>query len=298
MLSEFPDSDNEPEATTKVVDELYRLQNEASTSSATELCNTNSETEASIEPTVTIDVINQIYHTQNDFSSSDTESRDTHSQSDHYSDPDYVPESNNSTNTSLPLSGQEASPVDTNQGANFDPEPFSEETDQEASTKKIRPRKRKRKPETWLQNVRTKKIAAGEPYINKSGKHVPGRSIDEERLKFREVMWFSYGQSIEHDCVDDTSKIVEHLSQVWCRYRGSVFEPWKKVAVFRRNCSSSSVELHQKYTTPLGIKAAKLKDLKSLGQKGILPQYACDFYNSLVADDNVERDNLEDYDDD
>ncbi|GFO26194.1 hypothetical protein PoB_005269900 [Plakobranchus ocellatus] len=53
-----------------------------------------------------------------------------------------------------------------------------------------------------------------------------------------------------------------------------------------------------KYTTPFGIKAAKLKDLKSLSQKGTLPQYACDFYNSLVADDNVERDNPEDYDDD
>ncbi|GFO24751.1 hypothetical protein PoB_005125600 [Plakobranchus ocellatus] len=177
MLSEFPDSDNESEATTEVVDELCRLQNEASTSTATELCNTNSETEASIEPTVTIDVINQLYHTQNDVSSSDTGSCDTHSQSDHYSDPDYVPESNNITNSSLPLSSQETSPVDTNWGANFDPEPFSEETDQEASTKKIRPRKRKRKPEIWLQNVRSKKIAAGEPYINKSGKHVPGRSI-------------------------------------------------------------------------------------------------------------------------
>ncbi|GFO04393.1 hypothetical protein PoB_003089800 [Plakobranchus ocellatus] len=53
MLSEFPDSDNESEATTEVVDELYRLQNEASTNTATELCNINSETEASIEPTVT-----------------------------------------------------------------------------------------------------------------------------------------------------------------------------------------------------------------------------------------------------
>ncbi|GFO39008.1 hypothetical protein PoB_006551300 [Plakobranchus ocellatus] len=143
MLSKFPDSDNESEATTEVVDELYRLQNEASTSTATELCNTNSETEVSIEPTVTIDVINQLYHTQNDVSSSDTESCDTHFQSDHYSDPDYVLESNNITNTSLALSSQEASLVDTNQGANFDPEPFSEETDQEASTKKIRPRKRK-----------------------------------------------------------------------------------------------------------------------------------------------------------
>ncbi|GFN93194.1 hypothetical protein PoB_001970000 [Plakobranchus ocellatus] len=88
MLSDFADSDNESEATTEVVDELYRLQNEASTSTATELCNTNSETEASIEPTVTIDVINQLYHTQNDVSSSDTGSCDTHSQSDHYSDPD------------------------------------------------------------------------------------------------------------------------------------------------------------------------------------------------------------------
>ncbi|GFO26659.1 hypothetical protein PoB_005316400 [Plakobranchus ocellatus] len=134
ILSEFPDSDNESEATTEVVDELYRLQNEASTSTATELCNTNSETEVSIEPTVTIDVINQLYHPQNDVSSSDTESCDTHSQSDHHSDPDYVPESNKSTNTSLPLSSQETSPVDTNQGANFDPEPFSEETHQEAST--------------------------------------------------------------------------------------------------------------------------------------------------------------------
>ncbi|GFN75646.1 hypothetical protein PoB_000215200 [Plakobranchus ocellatus] len=111
-------------------------------------------------------------------------------------------------------------------------------------------------------------------------------------------MWFSYGQNIEHDCVDDTSKIVEHPSQVWCRYTGSVFEPWKKVAVFRRNWSSSSVELHQNILHSLGIKAAKLKDLESLSQKGILPQYACDFYNSLVADDNVERDNPEDYDDD
>ncbi|GFO24627.1 EF-hand domain-containing protein d1 [Plakobranchus ocellatus] len=67
MLSEFPDSDNESEVTTEVVDELCRLQNEASTSTATELCNTNSETEAIIEPTVTIDVINQLYHTKMTF---------------------------------------------------------------------------------------------------------------------------------------------------------------------------------------------------------------------------------------
>ncbi|GFO32663.1 hypothetical protein PoB_005916800, partial [Plakobranchus ocellatus] len=179
MLSEFPDSDNESEATTEVVDERtgFKMRPLLALLQSYPIQTLKLKPALNLQSPLIFDMINQLFHTQNDVSSSDTESCDTHSQSDHYSDPDYVPESNNITNTSLPLSGQEASPVDTNQGANFDPETFSQETDQEASTKKIRPRKRKRKPETWLQNVRTKKIAAGEPYIYKSGKRVPGRSI-------------------------------------------------------------------------------------------------------------------------
>ncbi|KAK3765674.1 hypothetical protein RRG08_026150 [Elysia crispata] len=118
------------------------------------------------------------------------------------------------------------------------------------------------------------------------------KSETGESIRYRDVMWFSYGQSEE---IDET-KPTEHKGQVWCRYTCSPFENWKKVPIFKRN-QTATANVSLKYRQCLGVKAPKLRDLQALGKKKVLPEYAVEFYNSLtVMGEGVDNENDEDYD--
>ena len=55
------------------------------------------------------------------------------------------------------------------------------------------------------------------------------KDSEGEQLKFKEVMWFSYGASLEMNETMDEENLKEHADEVWCRYTHNSMEPWKKV---------------------------------------------------------------------
>ena len=102
-----------------------------------------------------------------DFSDLSSES-DDESSSDDLNESDYIPnETDMSANDSAVL--QQNRP---------DEEDDVEQQDQEVQhAKTVRPRKRKRNPQSWKHNKRKSSIVAGVPYTNYKGKPLPGKAI-------------------------------------------------------------------------------------------------------------------------
>ena len=103
------------------------------------------------------------------------------------------------------------------------------------------------------------------------------------RVKLREVMWYSYGQSQEMDFENNEQVTISHPKQVWCRYSHNDMEPWKKVDVMKRG-ASLTCDPEPKYTMPIPIKAAKYCDLVALGDKHLVPEHVGQFYAGLPHD--------------
>ncbi|MEM6612842.1 MAG: hypothetical protein AAF652_11440, partial [Cyanobacteria bacterium P01_C01_bin.72] len=86
---------------------------------------------------------------------------------------------------------------------------------------------------------------------------------DGQKLKFRDVMWFSYGESEVFNETFTGTKLESHPQEVWCRYTHNTGEPWKKINVFKRQKGRRSpndvngTNLKKKYTAPQKLKAAK-----------------------------------------
>ena len=52
-----------------------------------------------------------------------------------------------------------------------------------------------------------------------------------QKLKFRDVMWFSYGQSEVYNDTFTEVTMESHPEEVWCRYTHSHVESWKRINV-------------------------------------------------------------------
>ena len=122
---------------------------------------------------------------------------------------------------------------------------------------------------------------------------------DGESLMFKDVMWFSYGKSQQMSELMDTEIWTPHVEEVWCRYTHSRMEPWKKINPIKRlKTNQCTTKLVQKYAKPIGIKAAKKKDLLSLAAKGLVDEETKAFYESLpVRQDKQTAGSDEDEDD-
>ena len=113
------------------------------------------------------------------------------------------------------------------------------------------------------------------------------------RLNFREVHWFSYGQSLEFDFESGESILVSHPDEVWCRYTYSDMEPWKKVSCKKPSCPSTIYidEVPEGYSAPVTIKPAKLQDLQKLSKR--LPPEKRSFYDNLMVPQSTPHDHDE-----
>lgn len=89
------------------------------------------------------------------------------------------------------------------------------------------------------------------------------------KLSFNDVHWFSYGQSKQPYPTLSHATLEDHPTEMWCIYTVIEFEPWKKVTLYKRAVQALR-EVERKYTQPLKIKKAKLKDLLELRSKGII----------------------------
>lgn len=125
-----------------------------------------------------------------------------------------------------------------------------------------------------------------------------------QKLKFREVMWFSYGESEIYNETFTELVTEEHPKEVWCRYTHNSMEPWKRVNAYKRqsgNNNTNSNQLKRKYRSPIKLNAAKKKDLVSLCEKGLMLG-AEDFYMNLPSigsnSSNIVRRNNDEEDDD
>ena len=110
---------------------------------------------------------------------------------------------------------------------------------------------------------------------------------NNETLNFRDVVWFSYGESEEYNCTTGKMDYVSHKNDVWCRYTYSTLEPWKKVKCFKRG-RSNLPQPSQLYNGPVPIKPAKCNDLIKLCENHLRPEYQ-DFYFSLSIQGSVEE---------
>ncbi|MES9884547.1 MAG: hypothetical protein ABW185_27190, partial [Sedimenticola sp.] len=103
---------------------------------------------------------------------------------------------------------------------------------------------------------------------------------DGEKVKIRDVMWYSYGQSQIKDPTNDHESTIQHEDEVWCRYSHNPYEPWKKVKIYKRGCAPTVCEttVKTKYSGPIPLKGPKYNDLLKLCEKGLVEAAARDFY--------------------
>ena len=59
-----------------------------------------------------------------------------------------------------------------------------------------------------------------------------------QTLFFRDVVWFSYGESEAYSCESGCLEKVAHKEESWCRYTYSAMEPWKKIKCMKRGANS------------------------------------------------------------
>ncbi|GFO24326.1 hypothetical protein PoB_005083100 [Plakobranchus ocellatus] len=90
-----------------------------------------------------------------------------------------------------------------------------------------------------------------------------------------------------------------HSEEVWCRYTHNRMEPWKKLNPIKRiKKNQCAPKLAKKYAKPIGIKAAKKKDLLSLATKNLVDEETKAFYELLpVRQDRQTTESDEDEDD-
>ncbi|ELU01880.1 hypothetical protein CAPTEDRAFT_191306 [Capitella teleta] len=112
------------------------------------------------------------------------------------------------------------------------------------------------------------------------------KSVDGEKVKMREVMWFSYGASQDYQLAESGEMewvTVPHGQQVWCRFTHNTMEPWKKMNFLKRGKAAGGVPT-RKHTGPVALKEAKYRDLVAIGRKGLVPEEVKEYYESLPHD--------------
>ena len=107
---------------------------------------------------------------------------------------------------------------------------------------------------------------------------------ENEALSFREVVWFSYGKSEEHNFETAQPSLQCHPEEIWCHYTFSSMEPWKKIKPLKR-WGAFTAEPQQLYHSRVPIKQAKFNDLAKLAKKHLPPEFRS-FYEDIPT---VER---------
>ena len=110
------------------------------------------------------------------------------------------------------------------------------------------------------------------------------KSTAKKIVKFKQIQWFSYGESSKDGIIK------RHPNEVWVRYSFDNSKPWEKVKVVKNRSPGEPTHLHD---AQIPLKPAKLKDLVTIANKFIPPSFR-PFYTGLTSTSSC-LENMEEY---